>query len=427
MIYNFKGLKVTVVGMARSGLPAGLLLKQLEAYVSVVDSGDSADLSQNRERLLRQGVKAEVNADERDFIKVSDLVVVSPGVDESSEPIKFAKEKNIPVISELELAFQNCSAPIIAVTGTNGKTTVSTLIAEVLKANGKKVFLCGNIGTAFSSQVLKADKDDFVVLEVSSFQLEKIEEFRPKISLFLNFSPDHLDRYKTIDEYLEAKKRIYLNQKDTDWVVLNFADKIVGGLESSIKANVRFFNKPTNRDYPSNLDSNQQAVMAIVSILSLNRQTSLAVLSDFKGIAHRLEFVRRLSDIDFINDSKATNISSTRWALERIQQAVILIAGGRNKGADFSQLKDIVRKKIKLMFVIGESKDELFDTFANVTSVSKADSLEAALKNAFKSAESGDCILLSPMCASFDMFGDYQERGEKFKQFVRSLNEADKK
>lgn len=427
MRYNFNGLKVTVIGMARSGLAAGLLLKQLGAQVSVVDSGDSPILRQNKKRLLDEKIKAEINVDERAFINSSDLAVVSPGVIETSKPIKFARDKNIPLISELELAFQNCRSSIIAVTGTNGKTTVTTLIGEILRANGKNAFIGGNIGTAFSSQVSLAGKDDIVVLEVSSFQLEKIEEFRPKISLFLNFSPDHLDRYKSLDGYLEAKKRIYLNQKDDDWVVLNFADKIIRDLQSEIKANILFFNKPGNKDYSCDLDPNQQAVMAVSSILNLDRKSCLKVLSDFKGIAHRLEFVRNIQSIDFINDSKATNIYSTKWALEHIQKPIILIAGGRDKGVDFSQIKDIVKARIKHMFVIGESKQELFNTFTSQISVFKVGSLEEATQLAFKKADSGDCILLSPMCASFDMFRDYEERGEKFRQFVRGLNARDKK
>lgn len=422
MRYNFKNLKVTVVGMARSGLAAARLLKELGADITVLDCADSELLRRNRDKLRGESIRAEINADESQFLDKSDLVVISPGVAEDTKTIVFVKQKKIPIISEIELAFQNCRAPIIAVTGTNGKTTVTTLIGELLRANAKDVFVCGNIGCAFSSQVLNARKDDFIVLEVSSFQLEKIDEFKPSISVFLNFSPDHLDRYRDIEAYLEAKKRIYLNQGKGDCVFLNFSDDSLIRLKHEIKAPVLFFNTPQQQRENSNFNSNQKAVLAIASFLKLDEHKCRDALGNFKGLANRMEFVRSVGYIDFINDSKATNIDSTVWALSQIDKPIILIAGGRDKRGDFASLKPKIKERVKYMFVIGEAKEILYDTFSQQAVVFKADSLESATRLAYKQAKAGDCILLSPMCASFDMFLDYKDRGNRFKQIVNSLS-----
>ncbi|MEW6009247.1 MAG: UDP-N-acetylmuramoyl-L-alanine--D-glutamate ligase [Candidatus Omnitrophota bacterium] len=423
MKYNFKNSRVTVVGMARSGLAAALLLKRLGAKATVIDRQYSPQIAENRDRLLAEGINALIKAEEKSFLDRSDIIVVSPGVNEACEFIKLAKRKKIPVISELELGFQNCLATIIAVTGTNGKTTVTTLIGEALKANARNVFVCGNIGNAFCNYALDAKKDDFIVLEVSSFQLEKIDEFRPKISLFLNFTPDHLDRYKSIDDYLTAKKRIFLNQKESDWAVLNFKDNIARSFANELTVKVIFFNKPQKNNIRLRLNPNQQAVMAVVNILKLDENICLDLLANFKGIKHRMEFVRSISNIDFINDSKATNVDSAKWGLEQATKPVLLIAGGRDKGSNLKEIKGLIKKKVKLMLVIGEAREKFFEAFINDLPVIKADSLEEATKVAYQKAESGDCVMLSPMCASFDMFRDYEDRGEQFKQLVESLKE----
>lgn len=423
MRYSFKNLNVTVIGLARSGFSCALLLKRLGAKVNVVDSGSSDKLSENRDKLQKEGIKAQIAAKEIDFIEGSDIVVISPGVSEDRDFIKLAKNKKIPIISEIELGFQNCRAPVIAVTGTNGKTTVTTLIGEILKANGKNAFVCGNIGVAFCNYALSSTEKDFISLEVSSFQLEKIEEFKPYISLILNLTPDHLDRYKSVGNYLEAKKRIYLNQDKNDWLVLNFADDALRRLEKEAKARVMFFNKPGEDFGGEDLNPNQRAIMAVSSILKLDRDISLKVLRDFKGIAHRMEFARLLSGIEFINDSKATNIDSTTWALERIKKPIIMIAGGRDKGSDFPSLRSLIKAKVRSMFVIGEAAKRIFDAFHSDIEVIKADTLESAVNGAYLKAKPGDCVLFSPMCKSFDMFRDYEDRGDKFKLFVKALKE----
>jgi UDP-N-acetylmuramoylalanine--D-glutamate ligase len=422
MRYKFRQAKVTVVGMARSGLAAGRLLKHIGAEVTVIDSNDSDILRKNQKLLLSEGILAQIGQDEQEFVEKSDIIVISPGVSEDTPFIRNAKQNYIPVISEMELAYQNCPATVIAVTGTNGKTTVTTLIGEVLKANAKKAFVGGNIGVPFSNFALTATKDDYAVLEVSSFQLEKIDEFRPFISVILNFTPDHLDRYKSIDDYLTAKKRIYLNQGRNDWVVLNFIDSTLKGLKDEIKANVIFFNQPNDLS-EKDLNPNQRCVFKVASILKLDKEKCLEVFRQFKGIAHRMEFVRSLSGVDFINDSKATNTDSTIWALERITKPIILIAGGKDKGFDFSLIRDRVKEKVKCMYVIGQTKEKLFNIFNKDTLVYKADSLEQAIQSAFEKSNAGDCVILSPMCSSFDMFRDYEQRGDIFRDFVNQLSE----
>jgi UDP-N-acetylmuramoylalanine--D-glutamate ligase len=417
MRYTVAGAQVTVVGLARSGLAAALLLKRLGAIVSAVDRADSQLVRLNKEKLEREDIKVEIAVDEKAFVGKADLIVISPGVKQDSEVVLLAKRKNIPLISELELGSQHCRSPIIAVTGTNGKTTVTTLIAEIIKASGKKVFVCGNIGTPLSSYVLEATEDDFVVAEISSFQLERIDEFSPFVAVLLNFSPDHLDRYKSVEDYFAAKKKIFINQKPTDWAVLNFTDATCINVSKEIKARVVFFNE---QPLPG-LDPNQQAVMTVSKILNLKDDKSLEVLRNFKGIEHRLELVRTLSGVEFINDSKATNVDSGIWALEHMTKPVILIAGGHDKGADLEQIRPLVRNKVKTMILIGEATNKFSQTFRSDTIVLKSESLLLAVSLAFEKAQSGDCVLLSPLCASFDMFSDYEDRGRQFRQFVNQL------
>lgn len=423
MKYNFKKARVTVVGMARSGIAAALLLKHLGAIVTVIDHSDTPALRANKLKLEQEGIRAEIGVDELIFVETCDIMVISPGVSEDAQFIKLAQEKKIVIISELELGFQNCPAPIIAVTGTNGKTTVTSLIGEILKAAGKRVFVCGNIGRALCNYVEEAREDDYIVAEVSSFQLEKIVEFRPLISVFLNFTPDHLDRYKSVADYLSAKKKIFLNQRQKDYAVLNFSDATCRDLAPEIKAQVVFFNKPKKENKYLKLDPNQQAVMAVSDILKLDNKISLEVLRNFKGIEHRLESVRILSGVEFINDSKATNVDSSIWALAHMHKPVVLIAGGHDKGSELSPIRALVKEKVRCMVLIGEARDKFFSAFKDDTRVLKSDSLESAIGLAFEQARSGDCVLLSPMCASFDMFKDYEDRGKQFKQIVNSLKE----
>jgi UDP-N-acetylmuramoylalanine--D-glutamate ligase len=411
----FKNKKVTVVGFARSGLACVNLLFDLGAKVSVTDNQDNDSTRLNASKLKSKNIKIEIGKHSPEFIKDKDLIVVSPGVAETALPIVLAKQFKIPIVAEIELAWILCPAAVIAVTGSNGKTTVTTLIGKILEAKGEKVFVCGNIGNPFCGEVQKLQAGDFVCLEVSSFQLETIQEFKPKVSVILNITCNHLDRYKNIEEYLAVKKRIFMNQDKSDYSVLNYNDPVVKELAKEIKAKVVYFSKTPD------LNPNEAAVLAVGSILSINKELCLKVLKEFKGIEHRLEYVTEINNITFINDSKSTTVDSTVWALKNIPQPVILIAGGRHKGVDYSVILDLIHKKVREVILIGEAREKIKNALRGFLAIYEAPTLEEAVNLAFSKAKSGDCVLLSPMCSSFDMFSNYEERGNCFKKAVKEL------
>jgi UDP-N-acetylmuramoylalanine--D-glutamate ligase len=413
----FRNKKITVAGLGRSGFASALLLNELGARVRLTDRGTSEILHSRAGELRAKGVAVELGRHSRDFIKGAELLVLSPGVDSQSQVVVWAQDLAIPIISEIECAYILCPSRIIAVTGTNGKTTVTSLIYEVLKAAGKRVHLCGNIGNPFIAEVGKMRPGDIVCLEVSSFQLERIQRFKPQIALILNFTPDHLDRYKTIEDYLNAKKRIFMNQDAGDYLVLNYSDSLSSDLAREAKAQVIYFNRQRNSD------CNRLAVAKVAEILGISKQAISSAFSNFKGIEHRLEYVGEVKGIKFINDSKATNVESVSWALRNLNMPLVLIAGGRDKGADFVSLQDLIISKVKFLILIGEARQKIRKAFIKTAAlpICEADSLEEAVGIAFKQARPGDCVLLSPMCASFDMFANFQERGDCFKRTVREL------
>lgn len=411
----FKNKKVVIIGLARSGLCCANLLYDLGAQVSITDNKDDEIVRLNKTRLKSKDIGVELGRHRQEFIKSKDIVVVSPGVSANAYPLLWAKQFEIPVISEIELAWVLCPSQIIAVTGSNGKTTVTTLIGKILEASGKKVFVCGNIGNPFSGEVEKMKVEDFVSLEVSSFQLETIQKFRPKISVILNLSRNHMDRYNNMREYLDAKKRIFLNQDETDYAVLNAEDSKLKEFAKEIKANVVYFSQKEN------INPNQAAVLTVGSILGLDNKLILNVFKDFKGIEHRLEYVGQVNNIRFINDSKATTADSALWALKNIPGKVVLIAGGRHKGVDYSIISDLARQKVREAILIGEAKEKIAEALAGVLPIEAAQTLEEAVQKAYLKAVSGDHILFSPMCSSFDMFSNYEERGNIFKNAVYGL------
>ncbi|MDD2689796.1 MAG: UDP-N-acetylmuramoyl-L-alanine--D-glutamate ligase [Candidatus Omnitrophica bacterium] len=411
----FTNKKIAIIGLARSGLACANLLYSLGSKVSVTDNRDNDSTRLNASMIKSNEITVELGRHTKGFIQNKDLVVVSPGVANDAQPVIWAREFKIPVISEIELAWLLCPATVIAVTGSNGKTTVTTLIGKILHAQGRRVFVCGNIGTPFSSEVEKMNERDYVSLEVSSFQLEGIDKFKPKISVILNFTRNHLDRYKNMQEYLEAKKRIFRNQDKSDYLVLNSEDPIVRGLEKETNALVIYFSQTQK------LNPNQAAVLAVASILGIDEAGVLNVTKEFKGIEHRLEFVGEINNIRFINDSKATTADSAAWALKNINGPVILIAGGVHKGVDYGFILELARKKIKQAILIGEARNIIKEAFAGSFPTEEASTLEEAVSKAFMKAAPGDCVLLSPMCSSFDMFSNYEERGNIFKRSVYDL------
>lgn len=411
----FKNKKITVIGLARSGLSCANLLYDLGARVKITDSQDNDFIRKNAARLKSGQISVELGRHSQEFIKDRDLIVVSPGVRGDALPMIWAREFKIPIISEIEVGWLLCPATVIAITGTNGKTTVTTLIGRILEAAKKKVFILGNIGNPFCSEIPRMQAGDFVSLEVSSFQLEGIQTFKPKVSAILNFTCDHLDRYKNMQEYLAAKKRIFMNQDKSDYLVLNSDDPAAKELAKEAKANIEYF-----RRQPS-LNPNFSATLTVGSILGIDRQTCLEVFNQFKGVEHRLEHVANLNNVDFVNDSKATNVDSTVWALKNIDRPIVLIAGGRDKGSDYAVVLDLMRRKVKDIILIGEAKEKIKDAFNGFLSIQEAGTLDEAVNLAFYKAQPGDCVLLSPMCASFDMFSNYEERGRLFKRAVCNL------
>ena len=419
---NLSGKKVTIIGVARSGLAAARLVIRMNGVAKISEKGSEESIPADfKEWAAQHNILIETQGHTRKFIEDSDLVVISPGVRIDADPVQWARAKDIPVIGEVELASRFCSRPMIAVTGSNGKTTAVTLIKEVIEKSGKKACLCGNVGFPFADYVLDAEGVDYFVLEISSFQLETIVSFKPQVAVFLNFSQNHLDRHKDLNEYFEAKKRIFENQDENDYAVLNAADEQVKGLAGEIKSKVSFFNTAESFEALHIKNPNFSAVREVAKILGISDQGCNDVFDSFPGVEHRLEKVRTLGGVDFVNDSKATTAESGRWAMKNIDKPIVMICGGRDKNIDFSVLNELVKEKVKTMVVFGEARTKLKQTFAPFVEVKECDHLEHAVNCARASAAVGDCVVLSPMCASFDMFKNFEERGKIFKEIVNKL------
>jgi UDP-N-acetylmuramoylalanine--D-glutamate ligase len=411
----FKGKNITIIGLARSGLSCANLLHGLGARVSLSESQDTPQTRSFAAKLVSEEIKYELGKHTPEFIEGRDLVVVSPGVPDSSEAVRWAQKLKIPLSSEIEVAAVLCPATIIAVTGSCGKTTVTTLIGRILEAAGKKTFVCGNIGNPFSGEVSRMAADDFVSLEVSSFQLERIKTFKPKIALILNFTQNHLDRYNDMREYLLAKQRIFMNQERDDFLVLNADDPVLKKLAAEAKAKTVLFSRQDAAN------PNQAAVLAVAGILGIEKKICADVLTHFRGVEHRLELVRTINGVSFINDSKATTVDSAIWALENIHSPVILIAGGKDKGLDYSLILPFAQGKVKDVILIGEARNKIRRALQGGMPLEEAATLQEAVERARAKALPGDCVLLSPMCSSFDMFTSYEERGRVFKEIVGRL------
>lgn len=440
---NFKNKRVTIIGLAESGFSAAKFLKALRAKVRVSESSDTPEV---RGRLKFLGdVEYEVGGHTRQFITNADVMVISPGVPINAECVKWAGQKKMPVLSELELGGLFCRAPIIAVTGTNGKSTTSTLIHEILKANDIKSFLLGNIGTPLCEEVLNIKRNSVVSLEVSSFQLEAIRRFRPKAAVYLNLTQDHLDRYRDMAEYAKVKSRIFENQKRTDYAVLNYDDAALRPLGGKINSKVFYFSvkervrgiyldgekvmlnlakKPEEVCGRGDiaLSGEHNAGNALASILAVKLikkdAKALPVLKNFTGLRHRLELAAESGGVKYIDDSKSTTVDSAIKALNSLPGGVILIAGGRDKGSDYSPVKSH-EDKLKCVILIGEARDKIRNDLNGLSApILDAKTMKDAVSLAKQMAKDGDAVLLSPMCSSFDMFKDYKERGEAFSAAV---------
>jgi len=426
----FKDKNITVVGLGKSGFSSAVLLNSLGAKVKVTEVNRTEEIIKRLSKLKTIGVMVEVGRHSVDTLKNQDLIIVSPGVAWESFPLVYAKKHNIPIIGEVELGYLCCNSPIIAITGTNGKTTVSTMLHEALTKAGTKSILCGNIGIPFTQVVKETTKDSIVVLEVSSFQLKRIIDFRPFIGILLNVDQDHLDRHKSMLSYKQAKYNMFSNQTEDNWSIIIDPDcKLINKKSKSVflnngniisKSKLSF--KDIDFDNPK-IDINKKVVLIALSILDRHIEKYKDTVLNFKNLEHRLEFVTKINGVSFINDSKSTNISSTVWALDKYDN-VLLIAGGRNKDLDFNLMPKDITKKIKHVLVIGEASKAIKKVFSKFCPVYEAKNLKDAVKTSYKLASSGDNVLLSPMCASFDMFRDYKERGCKFKEEILTLSKG---
>ena len=432
---------IVVVGLGMSGFAVARFLKKRGATVIVTDKAEKDKLEAYAPVLHEMGVKMELGQHRIDTFEKSDLIIVSPGVPHNILPIKRAALKGIPILGEIELAYRFIREPVVAVTGTNGKTTTTTLLGDMLKKSGQRVFVGGNIGNPLIDYVDKGEKAEIIVVEVSSFQLDTIDSFRPKVAVVLNITEDHLDRYSDFAAYARAKARIFENQKQSDVAVFNGLDPFIGSICKDIKSKkLSFYNQMVDDaeintffkslDYSSikllgkhNLENAYAASLAALTIGG-SLEGIQSALSNFKGLLHRLEHVASINAIDFFDDSKATNVDAVAKALETFSKPIILIMGGRDKGSNFQILRDLVRQRVKKLIVLGEAKEDILFALGDITPTKSASLMEDAVLSAYHAASPGDVVLLSPACASFDMYDSYARRGEDFCRAVGKLNKS---
>jgi UDP-N-acetylmuramoylalanine--D-glutamate ligase len=442
--------KITVIGAERSGLAAAKLIRAKGGIPFVSDSGTKEKLAERFEELTSLQVNFEMGV-HSDRVFDAAFIVVSPGVPDEAPVVKKAYERNIPVISEVEFASGFCTGKIIAITGTNGKTTTTSLVEHLLKTAGLKTFAAGNIGYAFSDAVMNDTPDTYYALEVSSFQLDHIEFFKPAVAAILNITPDHMNRYQnSMELYIRSKYRIFKNLEAADVLILN--DDNAWLKKEKIRTAgtcVRFSLENQQIDgaalieedliftqagrvkhiFPVSqllIEGKHNAANAMAAVLAVRPfisdfETIARGLRSFPGVEHRLELVKTINGVRYINDSKATNIDSVCVALESFNAPLYLILGGRDKGNDYELIKDQVVEKVKKIYAIGESAEKVFSFFRGLVKTEIQPTLEDAVRTANKEAREGDIVLLSPACASFDMFSSYEHRGKVFKHAVEDL------
>lgn len=447
---DLKDKRILVVGLGKSGAAAALFLESRGARVTVSDSKPQTQLGGLIPQLLDKGIAVETGVHGERTFRDQDLIVVSPGVPVNAPSLTQARQLGIQIIGEVELASRYLEGSIIAITGSNGKTTTTTLAGEILLRGGKKVLVGGNIGTPVIELVSQSDPGGWIVLEISSFQLETIESFHPKISVILNITPDHLDRHGTFENYVAAKARIFENQTIDDSAVLNADDPACGDIGKGIKPQIVWFSRKKEvtsgafvrgdeivwktfkgetivlsvRDIPLKGAHNLENVLAAVCVGMLAGcapERIREAVASFKAVEHRLEFVSRIHGVDYYNDSKATNVDATMKALESFPANIHIILGGKDKGSDYSVLNDLLRQRVKRVYTIGAAAKKIEEQIAGAAPIEHCETLEKAVKFAAVRAVEGDVIVLAPACASFDQFENYEHRGRAFKEVVFEL------
>jgi UDP-N-acetylmuramoylalanine--D-glutamate ligase len=439
---------VLVVGMARTGMSCARFLHDRGARVTVSDAQAAEKVSAAWQELAEQGILLETGGHQLETFLSAELIVVSPGVPLEISVLQAARQQGIEIISEIELAYRFLQTPLIAVTGTNGKTTTTSLIGEMFRRAGKPVFIGGNIGTPLIEYVAGPQEDDFVIAEISSFQLDAVTSFRPRISVMLNITEDHLDRYRCFADYIAAKNRIFMNQESADTAILNFDDPRVMALAREVRAQKLFISTrqevASGAFYNSDLHircrgaetrftvrgallqgihniENMLAAASVGLVCGLPEQSIQQSLTGFAGLKHRMEFVDEIRGVSFYNDSKATNVGAVVKSLESLQPPLILIAGGKDKGGSYEPLRQLVRSKVKALILLGEARERIYAELGSAAETVMTGSLEEAVEAAVDRMQRGDTILFSPACSSFDMFTSYAHRGECFKELVKKM------
>src|SRR5580704_5731448 len=452
-LMELKDKRVLVVGLGKSGVASALSLKAHGARVTVSDTKSGDELRNEIPALLDHGITVETGGHGERTFRGQDLIVVSPGVPYDAPPLVQARLQGEPVIGEIELAAENLPGSTIAITGSNGKTTTTTLVGEILAASGLKTLVGGNIGTPAISLVGRANAETVTVLEVSSFQLETIQTFHPKVAVILNVTPDHLDRHRTFAAYVNAKARIFENQQGSDFAVLNEDDETCVKLADVVKAPLFWFSRKKEVGQGAFVsdgrilfrDAHGEAEALLVSEIPLkgahNVENALAAVCtaalmgcrpdqirkaivNFKAVEHRIEYVATINGVEYYNDSKATNVDATIKALESFPKNIHLILGGKDKGRDKKILNELIHERVKRVYTNGAAAAKIEAEIHGATEVVHAETLENALKRAHAVAQPGDIVLLAPACASFDQFKSYEHRGRLFKDVVKGLASA---
>ncbi len=441
---------VAVVGLARSGIAVARFLHRAGAIVTATDRQEEGQLGPEIKTLAEMGVTLQLGGHRPELLTAADLIVISPGVPHMIPPLAAARKHGVPVIGEMEFASRFIAEPIVAVTGTNGKTTVTELVGAMLAASGRRVFVGGNIGTPLITYVDAGAPADVVVVEISSFQLDTIESFRPTVGILLNLTDDHLDRYDHFESYAAAKMRLFENQRSGDVAILNADDPLVRACANRLCSRVFFFGRRESAGVqavatgpalelqmpgqetvtlslakfrlrgPHNLENAAAAALAALTAGG-TAAGAQAALDAFPPHPHRLETVARMAGVEYVNDSKATNVDSVRRGLESFSAPIVLIMGGVDKGGDFGLLQDLVRERVRALILLGGAKERLRAALGRLVPTAEAGSMREAVDAAASIAISGDIVLLAPGCASFDLYANYQERGEDFRRAVMRL------
>ncbi|MGH7885514.1 MAG: UDP-N-acetylmuramoyl-L-alanine--D-glutamate ligase [Thermodesulfobacteriota bacterium] len=441
---NLKKNKFLVFGLGKTGIETSKFLYKKSAEFIAVDSQPLEKLSSEVNELIKKGVTIETDYNSFELFEWADIVILSPGISFNHQLVKKAIEIGKKVISEIEFSSYFISIPIIGITGTNGKTTTTSLISEILMNSGKKVFTGGNIGIPLITIADNYQDFDLALLELSSFQLQGTFNFSPLIGLILNISENHLDHHINFTEYVDAKMKLFQNHKAENWSVFNINDPIIREKLSIIRSKkITFGDKANNadihldskklflRDLSFNLDNikllgahnieNIMASIAVAFILGVESQIIQETIDQFKPLPHRIEYISTIKGVKIYNDSKSTSPDATLKALESLDPPIILVAGGKDKETSFETLKETIKCKVKHLILIGESKARMKAELQQSTLTSTAESLEEAVNKAIKSSNPNDTLLFSPACSSFDMFKSYEERGRKFKEIVQNI------